>query len=62
MSESKPYDVIEHLGHCPECGRHEWQGLTDEDMEKLRDQFEDWSYPASLVSAIEAKLKEKNCI
>ena len=38
----------------------EWVGLTLEDREHLRDQFEDWNYPASLVSAIEAKLKEKN--
>ena len=37
-----------------------WVGLTLHDREKLRDQFEDWNYPASLVSAIEAKLKDKN--
>jgi hypothetical protein len=40
--------------------RRTWVGLTLPDREKLRDQFEDWNYPASLVSAIEAKLKEKN--
>jgi hypothetical protein len=46
--------------HAPPQPKREWVGLTYEDMEQLRDQFEDWNYPASLVSAIEAKLKEKN--
>lgn len=40
--------------------QRQWVGLTYPDREALRYQFADWNYPASLVSAIEAKLKEKN--
>ena len=37
-----------------------WVGLTLSDREKLRDQFEGWSYPAILVDAVSDILKEKN--
>ena len=37
-----------------------WVGLTLTDREQLRDQFEDWNYPAILVDVISDKLKEKN--
>ena len=40
--------------------KREWQGLTDEQVEKLVDD-EDWyNDPNGFVRAIEAKLKEKN--
>ncbi len=52
------YNKIGPLYTTPQ--QRTWVGLTLPDREKLRDQFEDWNYPASLVSAIEAKLKEKN--
>ena len=38
----------------------EWVGLTLTDREQLRDEFEDWNYPAILIDAIADKLKEKN--
>ena len=58
---------------CPRCGHccktdlarvgevgvwGEWQGLTLEEREHLRDQYE--SSVSGFISAIEAKLKEKN--
>lgn len=50
---------------CPHCKEQsplvrEWVGLTLTDREQLRDQFEDWNYPAILVDVISDKLKEKN--
>ena len=65
MSLTKDY-TAEDLQNAFDKGRatgraeRDWVGLTYPDREALRYQFADWNYPASLVSAIEAKLKEKN--
>ena len=61
MSE-KPYDVIEHLGHCPECGRREWQGLTDDEIRPLCDENHIifGAYTVDFIQSIEAKLKGRN--
>jgi hypothetical protein len=47
--------AMEIVERCPECGRGEWVGLTDDD--EL-----DWDGGdlKSLITAVEAKLKEKN--
>jgi hypothetical protein len=44
----------------PPAAQRQWVGLTLADREKLRDQFEGWSYPAILVDAVSDILKEKN--
>jgi hypothetical protein len=44
----------------PPAAQRQWVGLTLTDREKLRDQFEGWSYPAILVDAVADILKEKN--
>lgn len=33
-----PYDVVKHLGACPECGRGEWVGL----IKGLCPEIADW--------------------
>lgn len=45
--------------HAPPASKP-WVGLTLDDREKLRDQFEDWNYPSVLLSAVENILREKN--
>ena len=46
--------------NTPPAAQRQWVGLTLADREKLRDQFEGWSYPAILVDAVSDILKEKN--
>lgn len=48
------------LESSPPAAQQQWVGLTLSDREKLRDQFEGWSYPAILVDAVSDILKEKN--
>ena len=52
--------TLDDFGDFGPTPQRQWVGLTYPDREALRYQFADWNYPASLVSAIEAKLKEKN--
>jgi hypothetical protein len=42
----------------PMVKKKEWQGLTIEEREELRDRYE--GSVSGFISAIEAKLKEKN--
>lgn len=42
------------------AAQRQWVGVTLSDREKLRDQFEGWSYPAILVDAVSDILEEKN--
>ena len=37
-----------------------WEGLTLDDYEKLLDKYEDWNFPAVLLSEVENILREKN--
>ena len=48
------------LHTTPPAAQRTWVVLTLTDREKLRDQFEGWSYPAILVDAVSDILMEKN--
>ena len=54
----KHFDQLQPIYKSPP--QRTWVGLTLQDREALRDQFEDWRYPAILVDAISNMLKEKN--
>jgi len=52
-------------GKCPQCVVSEWQGLTDEEVVKLKMQGRDLEFVSMtalhrFARDIEAKLKEKN--
>ena len=57
-------------GHCERNNRmglpdvythpHQWQGLTDDEMEKVFESIETSTTHRKIYRAIEAKLKEKN--
>jgi hypothetical protein len=62
VERKNPLELNEYapLYTTPPAAQQQWVGLTLTDREKLRDQFEDWSYPAILVDAVADILKEKN--
>jgi hypothetical protein len=51
------FERIEYYTSPP---KREWVRLTLTDREQLRDEFEDWNYPAILIDAVTDKLKELN--
>jgi hypothetical protein len=49
--------------YCPECGRGEWVGLTDEEIKHIEETttcLENESWLRNLTRNLETKLKEKN--
>ena len=52
--------VITYEGKCNWCAEKEWVGLTDEEIEKTLEAYEQDYNWISFAKDIEAKLKEKN--
>ena len=52
--------LITYEKECNWCGEKEWAGLTDEEIEKTLEAYEQDYGWISFAKAIENKLKEKN--
>jgi hypothetical protein len=63
-ARTEPYDVINHLGHCPECGataERTWVDLTEEEIyaaiRRTRFPSTDITVSQSVIEAFKGKNK-----